>query len=401
MSEYRKIPLGSDVQSMDVTPKFGAYTGVEIIRDENHSNFSGNRSGRVLTIENQWGDIYQARNILSSLKAAGFQYQPFTAAGAILDPAAELGDGVSAAGVYSGIYLLEKRFGPLMAADISAPQDEEVDHEYPFEPKQDRIYKREIADTRAQISIQADRITSEVSRLDAADSALSSRITQTASDITAEVSGKLSANGGKTSTFGWKLTGDAWEIYANKKTVLKATAAGLAVTGEITATSGKIGGFTIGKNAITYGDLTYGDATEGKNGIYIGTSGIQLGSKSGSYLQASRTGNVVANNLTLTGTLTIGGERITANDLRQGANRANAGYSSWNSTTSHVNNRSGVWNAGGVAGEKFDNMASNSGAYPINATTLIVDRKQFVPTVITFVDGNGITRRWEVLSSTF
>ncbi len=350
MSETTKVVLGREVSSFDVSPQFEAYSGVEIVVDENTSYFAGNQNGRVLTIQNEWGTQAQANNILADLQAKGFQYQPYTASGAILNPAAEIGDGVTIADTYSGIYTINKIFGRLMKSDISAPQDEEVDHEFPFEPKQDRVYKREIAEAYAQIKINANSISAEVLRATNRENALQSSITQTETEISATV---LKKSGGSSSSFGWTLTDSSWMLTSNRNTVFKADRNGVEVSGKITATSGKIGNFNIGATAIWNNISSFGGA--GSTGVYLGTNGIQLGQR----FKVDTQGNVTASNMKLTGTLTIGDSTISANDLRLGAQRANSGYSDWNNTSNTVYSNGGYWSGGANAGYKFDAMINN------------------------------------------
>ena len=246
---------------MDVSLQFRPYSGVEILVDENTSFFAGNRSGRVLSIENAWGTQAQAAAILASLTGSGFQYQPYRASSALLNPAAEIGDGVTANGLYSGIYKLLRRFSSQMAADIEAPQDEEIDHEYPYEPKQDRIYRREIAEARASISLTQEAITAEVTRATEAEGSLSSRIAQNATSISA----KVSQTGGNNSSFGWSLLANKFSLFAGSKEVLKCTSSGIEVQGKITATSGYIGngssGFAIGATSMKNGMTSLSDAS--------------------------------------------------------------------------------------------------------------------------------------------
>lgn len=369
LSETTKIGVGKGVSSLDVSPQFNAYSGVEIVVDEDSSFFAGNRSGRVLTIENAWGSQAQANAILADLQAKGFQYQPYKADGAILNPAAEIGDGITISDTYSGIYTINKKFGRLMKSDISAPQDEEVDHEFPYEPKQDRVYKREIAENKAQISVAANAITAEVTRATNAENNLSTRVTQNADSITAEVtratsaegtlrsslsvqasqiSAKVDASGGKnqSGSFSWVLTSSGHKWYANGSStpVMSVTASGLTVNGTINSTSGKIGGFTIGTSSLYNGISSFGQ--NASSGVYVGTNGIQLGNA----FKVTPTGqvtasNINASNMTLTGTLTIGSSTITADSLRQGAERANSGYQSWDGATSTVNSYSSGWNS--------------------------------------------------------
>ena len=365
MSNFTNIPVGQEIEDMDISPVFQPYSGVEIITGEYTSVFAGDRSGRVLTITNEWGTQEQAQNILDSLTATGFQYQPFTATGTILNPAAEVGDGITANRMYSGIYKLSKSFSPLMIADVEAPQDEQIDHEYPYEPKQDREYKREIAEAQASISINENAITAEVLRATTAEGTLSSRITQNATSINA----KVSQTGGSNSSFGWSLLSNKFSLYAGSKEVFKCTSSGVEIQGKITATSGYIGngsnGFTISSTSIYNG---MGNINSSSAGIYLGTNGIAVG---GGAFKVTSGGAVSANNMTLTGTLTIGGQTITAAALRGGAQSA---YSN-----------GGYWSTGAGYGNNYNNATKSvNGVYPsyFRATNLVGD---YLSTSHTFV----------------
>lgn len=330
---FVNVPLGKQVESMDTSPQFQPYSGVEIIINEDESIFVGDRSGRVLSIENPWGTREQAENILASLYSTGFQYQPYTASGAILNPAAEIGDGLTVNGLYSGIYRMTRNYSPLMAAEIGAPQDEELDHEYPYEPKQDRVYRREIADARASIGLTQDAITAEVLRATEAEGTLSSLVTQTAQSINA----KVSQTGGNNSSFGWSLLSNKFSLFAGNKEVFKCTSGGVEIQGKITATSGEIGGFTIGSSSIYKGTSSLSSSTKG---VYVGTNGIRIVGSSGSFT-ANASGSV-----TMTGTLSIGGTNITAAALRSGAQSA------------YTN--SGMWTSGAAGGEQAKNAFNNA-----------------------------------------
>ena len=314
---------------MDISPEFQPYSGVEIIVSEDSmipwpTDDAERNSGRVLRIENPWGTIEQAQNIYAALVQRGFQYQPYTANNALVNPAAELGDAVTVNGTYSGIYKMSRNYSPLMAADIEAPQDEEVDHEFPYEPKQDRIYKREIADARAQIKVNYDNIEAEVIRASEAEGTLQSSITQNADAINA----KVSQTGGNNSSFGWSLTSSAFDLYSGGSRVFRCTSSGVEINGNITAKSGYIGngssGFTIGATNIRNGMTNLSDTSH--NGIYIGTDGIALGKGA---FKVTSSGSVSAKNMTLTGTLNIGGTDITAAALRSGAQSAYTNGGTW------------------------------------------------------------------------
>jgi len=68
------------------------------------------------------------------------------------------------------------------------------------------------------------------------------------------------------------------------------------ITGTVTASSGKIGGFTISGSNLYNGKSSL---TANSNGVYIGTDGISLGK--GSTFKVTKDGALTASNLTITG----------------------------------------------------------------------------------------------------
>lgn len=268
------------------------YSGVEIITGKQDADgndiiyTAGDASGRVLSFTNEWGTQEQADNIIASIR--GFTYQPYTADSAMVDPSAELGDGVSVHDVYSGLYSITRDYNALMTADVSAPQSEDIDHEYPYESQSGRSITRRFSAMESEFSIASSEISAKVSK---------------------------KSPEGQTS-FSWNLTDSAWEVKSGSNTIFKVDSTGAQVSGKITASSGQIGGFTIGSSAI-YKDTT--SLTSSTKGIYLGTNGIRINGNNGSYFLANKNGNIEANKLKLTGTLTIGSSTITADNLRNGA----------------------------------------------------------------------------------
>jgi len=306
--------VGNRISTLDVSRQFDSYSKVIIHVSDDTVIEVGTDAGRTLELDNPYGTQQMAQDILTRLQ--GYQYQPYTADGTILNPAAEIGDALSSTKVYGGIYARSTTFGRLMKSDVSAPCDEEIDHEYAYETPEQREFKRQIDDVRASLQIANDNIDA--------------RVTQT---------------GGDQSSFGWNLTASGFSLYSNGQTVMSVTPSQVTFTGIINATAGgTIGGFTIGSNAIykTISSMSAGNTT----GVYLGTDGIKLGQN----FTVNSSGNVTANNMVLKGTLTIGDSTITANDLRVGAQRANSGYSSWNGTTSTVNSNSSTWTNGASRG---------------------------------------------------
>ena len=337
LSEFDVNSLNKRYDELNISPRFDAYSGVEIIVDENVTYFSGDQSGRVLTINNAWGTQEQADNILAAIR--GFQYQPYTATGALLNPAAEIGDGVSLNGMYSGIYGMSRKYGSLMAADIMAPQDEEIDHEYPFEPKTDRVIQRRFSAINSELSVQSNQIAAKVSK---------------------------TSPEGQTS-FSWNLTDSAWEVKSNGDTIFKVDNSGAEVKGIITATSGKIGNFNIGSSAIWNNIPDFANSGGLTSGVYLGTDGIRLGQR----FAVDPSGNVTATRLTVD-TLVIGGTAVSASTLNS---RANYAYGSTSSGGFCYSNALGYQNA----------TTQNTGIYPqffkagrIEATTRVIAPELYI-----------------------
>lgn len=332
------VNVFKEISNLDVSPQFNSYSKVVIHVDDETTVEYGNDSGRTLEFDNPFGTQAMAQTILASLQASGFQYQPYDAQGTILDPAAEIGDAVSATNVYGGIYTRSRNFGRLMKADVSAPHEEEINHEYQFESPEERQFRRETKELRASLILTNEAIQAQVSRLDGIDQEIST-IKQTSSEISAEV---MKKSGGSSSTFGWTLTDTKWTLKANNKDVFVADKSGVSVNGKITATSGQIGGFTISASAIYKGTNSLTSKTAG---VYVGTNGLRVYGSNGSFT-ADNSGNV-----TLTGTLKIGSSTINANQLRSGAQ------------TSY--NNSGTWSTGAGYGYSYNRATdSSSGSYP-------------------------------------
>ena len=314
------VTISSRLTNLEVSPQFNSYSKVIIHVSDETTYISGNDDGRTLEIDNPFGTQAMADAILNSL--SGYQYQPYQADGALLDPAAEIGDAANMRGNYGGIYTRDRTFGRLMKADISAPCDEEINHEYAYEAPETREFKRSINDVKASLIIANDRIDASVAQ-----------------------------TGGDNSTFGWSLTSNAHTWYANGQEVMKVTASGLSVKGNVEATTGKIGGFNIAASAIWNNISSFGGSQS--TGVYLGTNGIQLGQR----FKVDTSGNVTATRLTVD-TLYIGGTAVSAATLNARANNGNSAYS-WTS-----NNGSYCYSGAGYGYNYNRATTYGSGSYP-------------------------------------
>lgn len=154
------IFIGSRASSLDIGDIPANVTRVNINVDSNTYYTAGNDTGRTLEATCNWATQDMANSVLAAVQ--GVEYQPFTASDALLNPAAEIGDGVVVGGIYSVIGTADMQFNRLFTAEISAPDLDEVDDEYPYKSLEERQYDRELARTRSLISKSSEEILLQV-----------------------------------------------------------------------------------------------------------------------------------------------------------------------------------------------------------------------------------------------
>ena len=211
-------PLGG-THRLTAAPAFPACTGIRFLMDNDQELFAGNETGYVYEISCPFATQAAANRLLTKLQ--GFVYRPYTAEAAVINPACELGDTIAVpdglGGTFlSGLFSSDLVFDSLCAASVAAPEDEELDHEYPYIPAAERRFTRRIQNVQSELTLQAQEIAAKVSR-----------------------------TGGDASSFGWYLDADKFQLVSNGSVVMLVNSSGLSVEGVINATSGEIGGCTI------------------------------------------------------------------------------------------------------------------------------------------------------------
>ena len=380
------VNILKNMVSFDKAEQFDGFSKVVIIVSDEIEYYAGTDTGRTLTLNCPWGTQEIANNILQSIK--GFQYQPMTAENALVDPSVEIGDGISANGVYSGVYSLETEFNSNLPATVSAPADEELYEEHTYVPKSEREVTRKFLEFQSQFRIQDGKISAEVEERKSDTKSIRATLEVQADKITA----KVNKNDGSSSTFGWALETASWRIFSGSNTVLKADKDGLEVKGVIRATSGEIGGFKITSNSLTYNNQSWGGTNT--NGIYIGPSGIQLGKNfmvdaAGNLTAASGTftGSVNAGNIRYGGSYgTFDGGGISGGSIS--GNRLIGGTITTTYTSSGINASlgNGDWAYGALNG--WNNISLLS-ANSIVTRSLEVNNRGVSWQQKSFVDGNG------------
>ena len=125
---------------------------------------SGSDTGRTLTALQPDGTNAMAAAILA--KVSGYKHIGYDGRNALLDPAAELGDAVTVDGLYVPLIALDMTFDSMLAPDISAPDADEIDDEYPYKSPTQRQIERNMAKTRSLITKTSEEIMLKVEGID-------------------------------------------------------------------------------------------------------------------------------------------------------------------------------------------------------------------------------------------
>lgn len=288
------------VSSLDTSMELPAYSGVVIFagQDDEGNNIeyrAGDQTGTLLEITNEWGSQAQADAIYKKIR--GYRYQPYNASGTHIDPSVEIGDAVTIADTYGGVFLRATTYGRDITSELEAPSKEEIEHEFQIQSPTNRQYERFTRSVRSSLSITATKIAAEVEAREAADKAIRATLSVQADAIKARVEKTV---GDKTSDFWWDLQANSWSVGSKSKTIFSVQEGGAIVEGEIRATSGKIGGFDIQKDSLSYNGQTWGGTNTW--GCYVGSSGIQLGKN----FKVDMSGNLTASSGRFEGTVYAG-----------------------------------------------------------------------------------------------
>lgn len=271
------------VQSLDISPELSGYSRVTIYAGQDEEGkdkiySEGNDTGTTLQITNEWGTPEMAETILTKIQ--GWRYQPYKVGGSSIDPSSEIGDAVAISDIYGGIFAKKTTYGKYIRTDLEAPSKEEVEHEFQVQSPTDRQYARFTSDVRSKLTIQAGEIAARVEK----------------------TYGK-NDKGEITKSFWWSLQPESWEVGNQNGRLFGVYEGYTYVEGEIRATSGSIGGFTIKNGYLCTNSQDWGG--ENSDGIYVGPEGIQCGSESNG-VQLTSDGNLYAENGYFRGSVSAG-----------------------------------------------------------------------------------------------
>lgn len=308
-----KVFVGSRVSKLDTGSPPERVSRVTLAVDGDNVYTAGDDTGRTVEKRLPWATQAMAESVLRRLQ--GVTYLPFSGEDALLDPAAEIGDGVTAGGVYSVLAKADVTFDGLYSADIAAPGGDEVEDEYPYKSRAQRQSERELARIRSSITKTAERITllveneveglegqleltasSLTTQINNTQSGLNSKIEQTAASIQTQINGLANAY----STISQTVDSISLGVFnGQESSTISLYMNGIAIQSEEISFSGMV----------TFNDLS-GDRGTIIDGGAIDTNTLRLNSLYGNYIYINDARGREAGMISATGSSSYDGQKM-------------------------------------------------------------------------------------------
>lgn len=157
-----KYYVGGDITSFSDNGKYKPISRVTLLVDDENSLTAGDDTGMEVIASCPHATQPMVNALLQTMK--GYQYQAYEAGAANIDPAAELGDGVTVGGIYSPLSKLSDDGRGY--ADIASPGELEMDDEYPSGGYIKQEFDRKISQTRSLITKTSEEIMLKVDGID-------------------------------------------------------------------------------------------------------------------------------------------------------------------------------------------------------------------------------------------
>ena len=178
-----KVFLGTRMAQLDTSPSLAPVSKVILAVDSENAYIAGDDTGRTIEVTCPYGTQEMANNILAALSS--YTYTPAMAQDAILDPAAEIGDGLTMGGVYTVLAQSTLTFDGLMTSDAGAPGQAEQESEYKYQSPVIADINWQLAETRSLISKTSEEILLKVeNELEGLSSSFSVQLQQIQSQVT-------------------------------------------------------------------------------------------------------------------------------------------------------------------------------------------------------------------------
>lgn len=144
-----QVDIGTSVADFENNTPLDEITGVEIESSHGTIAFAGARTGYVLHTTCDFADTAIASVCLQNV--LGYVYKPFEATKARIDPVAEVGDYADIDAEVYPIIFLNWNIAPHITASVSAPFEEEIDHEYTMQSESAKSLRKSMEYTDGQI----------------------------------------------------------------------------------------------------------------------------------------------------------------------------------------------------------------------------------------------------------
>ena len=181
-----KYYVGGDVTSFADNGKYKPISRVTLLVDDENSLTAGDDTGMEVIASCPHATQPMVNALLQNMK--GYRYQAYEAGAANIDPAAELGDGVTVGGIYSPLSKLSDDGRGY--AGISSPGEAEMEDEYPAEGYITQEFNRKISETRATITKTSEAINLRIDGVDGEVSSLQVSIGNVQSVVATKIDGK-------------------------------------------------------------------------------------------------------------------------------------------------------------------------------------------------------------------
>lgn len=248
---FEKHYVGLDLTKFENGGKTRPISRVTLNVDDETVLTAGDDTGLELTADCPHATQEMVDAILASVR--GYRYQMYKANAINIDPAAELGDGITANGVYSVISRLDDDGSGY--PDASAPGEEEMEDEFPTSGPLTQAFNRKIASAKSQILKLADEI-----RL----------VVEYVGNVRAELSLKVGRNENNQIVSMLNASADQINIKGNRF-VLDSTNFKVTADGTLTVSKGVF-------DQITISGSIFGGSLKEATGSLDGVTGSYLGS---------------------------------------------------------------------------------------------------------------------------
>lgn len=330
---FDKFFVGLDLTGVENNGLQRPVSRVTFLLDDENSITAGDDTGTELLADCPHATQEMANAILARVK--GYRYQMFSAEDAALDPSAELGDGVTAGGIYSVISRLNDDGSGY--AGIAAPGEAELEDEFPTGGPLTKEFSRKISSVRSQIIKTAEKITllveneveglegkleltakSLTSEIKNTRDGLNSKIEQTASSLTTQISNTQSGLNSKIEQTAASIQSQVNGLnnaYSSISQTVDSISLGVSNGRESSTISLYMNGIAIQSEEISFsGVVTFNDLNGDRgtiiNGGAIDTNTLRLNSLYGNYIYIKDAREREAGLIAATGSSSYDGQKV-------------------------------------------------------------------------------------------